>query len=150
MSLINEHETYPLQLFIWQADTVLHTHLIGNASVLAENGDALHLDSVLDYALSVAVDRHRSSLDTGPCANPGVPAYNAVENARVMLDLDILEDDTLLDTNACTDDCIGANGNVGTNLRRRVNLCRGVDEYWGNDIGGRLRELGALVLPGLL
>lgn len=52
-------ETYPLQLLVWQADAVLHADLVANTAVLAQDGDALDLDAVLDDAGGVAAGRGR-------------------------------------------------------------------------------------------
>lgn len=42
--------TYPLQLLVWQADAVLHAHFVAYSALLAQDGDALDLDAVLDDA----------------------------------------------------------------------------------------------------
>ena len=52
-----KEETYTLQLFIRQTDTVLHSHFIAHTALLAQYRDALHLDSILDDACGVATGR---------------------------------------------------------------------------------------------
>jgi hypothetical protein len=43
-------ETYPLQLLVRQADTVLNADLVADTTVLAQDGNALDLDTVLHNA----------------------------------------------------------------------------------------------------
>jgi hypothetical protein len=65
--------TYPFELLVGKADTVLHAHLIANAALLAQDGDALYLDTLLDNAGGVAADGDRSTLHTSPGAYPAAP-----------------------------------------------------------------------------
>jgi hypothetical protein len=121
-------ETYPLQLLVRQADTVLHADLITDTAVLTQDGNALDLDTVLDDAGRMATDGCRGTLNTGPGANAAAPANDGIENASVVLDLRVLKDDTLLDTST------GANVHTGTDAHVRTELGGGVD------FGGRVNE----------
>lgn len=105
--------THPLQLLVGQADAVLDADLVANAAVLAEDGDALDLDAVLDDAGRVAVDGRGRALDAGPGADAAAPADDGVEHARVVLDLRVLEHDALLDARAGADGHARADADVG-------------------------------------
>lgn len=141
--------THPLQLLVRQAHAVLHAHLVADTAVLAQDGDALHLDAVLDDARAVAGDGRRGALDTCPGTDLAVPAHDGVHDACVVLDLRVLEDDGLLDTHAGADDAASADGDVGSDLGGRVDLCGGVDVDGGDDVGGGLGELLGAHLEGL-
>lgn len=69
---------YPLELFIGQADAVLHPYFVIHATFFAQNGDSLDSDPVLDNAGSVLLNRNRRALDTSPRANAAVPADNRI------------------------------------------------------------------------
>lgn len=139
-----------LQLLIRQTDAVLHPHLIPDAAVLAQDGDALHLDAVLDDARRVAADGGGRALDARPRAHAAVPADDAVQHAGVVLDLGVLEHDGLLDADAGADDGAGADGDVGAEFGGRVDVGRGVDEDGGDDVGRGRGELRGLGLQGFL
>ena len=95
--------THPLQLLERQAHAVLHPHLVGYRALLAQDGDALHLYSVLDHAGAKLADGCRSTLDTCPRADAAAPADDGVQYASIMLDLGIFEHDSFLDTSAGAD-----------------------------------------------
>lgn len=69
-------QTYPLQLLIRQADTVLHSDLITNTTILAQDGDALDLDTILNGARHVAVSRGGCTLDASPGTDAATPTNN--------------------------------------------------------------------------
>lgn len=142
--------TYSLQLLIRQADTVLHAHLVANAAVLAQDGDALDLDTVLDDAGGVAADRGRGTLDTSPGTDAAAPADDGVEDTRIVLDLGVLEHNALLDTGTSANGDTGSDANVGAELGGRVDVGGRVDEDGGHDVGAGLSELFAAGLPSLL
>ena len=149
-TLALEVHTYPLQLLVRKADTVLHPHLIADAAVLAEDGDALDLDAVLDDAGRVAANGSERTLNTSPGTDTAAPADDRVQHAGVVLDLRVFEDDTLLDTGASTDDDAGPDAHVGTELGGGVNLGGGVDEDRGDHVGAGLGQLVTAGLPGTL
>lgn len=121
-----------------------------DTTFLAQDGDSLYLEPVLDDAGGVAGHRHGAALDTRPCAHAAVPAHDGVHDTGVVLDLGILQHNGLLDAGAAADGGAGANGNIGPQLRGGVNGGAGVDKDGRDDVGrGRGQLLGA-VLPGLL
>ena len=133
--------THPLKLLVRQADTVLHTDFISNSTLLAENGDALDLDAVLDDAGGVASNGSRCALDTRPSTDLAVPADDGVQDASVVLDLRVFKNDRLLDTYTSANDDAGADGDVGTDLGGWVDLRGGVDVDGREDVcrgGGEL------------
>lgn len=142
--------THPLQLLVRQADTVLHADLVAHAALLAQDGDRLDLDAVLDDAGGVAGQGQRGALDTCPGANLAAPADDRVHDACVVLDLGVLEDDGLLDAGATADGGAGPDRDVGAELGGRVDVGRGVDKHGGDDVGRGLGELLGAVLAGLL
>jgi hypothetical protein len=71
-------ETYPLQLLVRQTNAVLYAHLVTNATLLTENSDALHLDTILVDAGGVAIGRGGSSLDAGPGPDAAAPADDGI------------------------------------------------------------------------
>lgn len=79
-------------------------------------------------------DGGRGTLDACPGTDSAVPTNNGVQYTGVVLDLTVLEDNSLLDTSTRTDSDTGANGNIGTQLGRRVDSCRGVDKDGRNDV----------------
>lgn len=142
--------TNPFQFLVGQTHAVLHAHLVADAAVLAKDGDALHLDAVLDNARRVAPDGGGRALDAGPGAHAAAPADNRVQHAGVVLDLRVLEHDALLDTGARADVHARADADVGAELGRGVHLGRGVDEDGGHDVDAGVRELVAAGLGRLL
>lgn len=121
-----------------------------NTTLLSQDGDGLHLESVLDNAGGVAVVGRRAALYAGPRAHAAVPPHDRVHDARVVLDLGVLEHDGLLDARAPADDGPRADGHVGAQHGGGIDAGAGVDEDGWLD-GGRGRgELLAAVLPGLL
>lgn len=144
-------ETYPLQLLVRQADTVLNTDLVADTTVLAQDSNALDLDAVLDDAGGMAADGGRGTLNTSPGTDAATPSDDRVENTSVMLDLRVLEHDTLLDTGTSTNSDARSNAHVRTELGSRVNFGGRVNEDRGNDVGARSCKLFAgFGLGGLL
>lgn len=142
--------TYPLQLLVRQADAVLHADLVTNAALLAENGDALHLDALFDYAGGVAADGNGSTLDTSPGADAAAPTNDGVHHTSIVADLGVFQDDGVLDTGTSTDHNSGANGDVGAKLGGGVDGSSRVDVDRGHDGSGGRGELLRLGLEGLL
>lgn len=98
----------------------------------------------------MAAHRRRRALDARPGAHAAVPTDDRVQHARVVFDLDVLEDDGFLDADAGADDGAGADGDVGAEFGRGVHLGRAVDEDRGEDVGGRRGEFFGLGLPCFL
>lgn len=117
---------------------------------LAENGDALNLDAILDDASGMAAHRRWGAFDAGPSSNTTVPADDCVKDTGVMLDLGFLQNDGLLDTDTGADDGFGSNGHIRAELSGRVDCSGRVDEDWWNDIGRWFGDLLGLRLEGLL
>lgn len=92
----------------------------------------------------------RRALDAGPGAQLAAPSNDGVQHARVVLDLDVLEDNGLLNPHTGTDHRAGTNGHIGTELRRWVHMCRWMNVDGGYDRGGWRCELLRLSLKGLL
>ena len=142
--------THPLQLLIWQTHAVLHPHLIAHPAVLAQDRDTLHLDPVLHDTRRVAAHGRRRAFDARPGTHAAVPPDDGVQHARVVLDLDVLEDDGFLDADTGADDGAGSDGDVGAEFGRSVHLGGAVDEDGRDDVGGRRGELFGLGLPCFL
>lgn len=142
--------TYALQFLKRQAHTVLYPHLVTHGTLLAQDGDALDLDAVLDNAGRVAARGDRGTLNTGPGTNAAAPADDRVHHACIVLDFGVFQHDRVLDTSACAHDHTGSNGNVGAQLRCRVHCCGGVDVDWGHDGSGRRGQFVRSGLEGLL
>mgnify|MGYP007054560879 CR=1 FL=1 len=98
----------------------------------------------------MTVERRRRALDPRPRAHTATPPDDRVQHARVVLDLGVLEHNGVLDACSGADDRPGADGDVGPQLGRRVDRRGGVDEDWGNDVGGGRGELVRSGLEGLL
>lgn len=109
MAIRDDCMTYPLELLVRQADTVLYADLVTNAALLAENSDALHLDALLDDAGRVAADGNGSTLDTSPGTDAAAPTNNGVHHASIVADLRVLQDNGVLDTSTSTDHNAGTN-----------------------------------------
>lgn len=137
--------TYPLQLLVGQADTVLHADLIADTTVLAKDGNALDLDTILDDAGRVAANRGRGTLNSSPGTNAATPANDGVENASVVLDLAVLEHDTLLDTGASANVSARANAYIGAELSSGVHFGCRVNEDGRDDVCARSGKLFAVV-----
>lgn len=142
--------THPLQLLVRKAHAVLHPNLVTNAAVLAEDGDALHLDPVLDNARRVARGRDGRPLNTSPRAHARPPPDDGVQHARVVLDLRVLENNRLLDARAGPNHHARPNRHVGPQLGGRVDRGSGVHKHGRNDVRRRRRELLGPVLHGPL
>lgn len=142
--------TYALQFLKWQAHTVLYPYFVTHGTFLAQDGDALNLDAVLDNAGRVAASGDRGALNTGPGTDAAAPANDRVHHACIVLDLGVFQHDRVLNTSACAHDHTGSNGNVGTQLRCGVHRCGGVDVDWGHDGSRRRGELVRSGLEGLL
>jgi len=80
----------PLELLEREAHAVLHAHLVAHGAVLAQDGNALHLDPILHNARRMCASWDRSAFDTSPCTDSRAPTHNRVQNARVVLDLGVL------------------------------------------------------------
>lgn len=130
-------QAYPLQLLIRQAHAILHPHLIPHATVLAQNGDALHLDAVLDNARGVTAHRSGSPFDSSPCTNAAVPSDDRIQHTGVVLDLRVLENNGFLDTDTRSDDHPRTDGDIGPQFRRRVHLSAAIDKDRRDDIRRR-------------
>lgn len=142
--------TYPLQLLVWQADTILHAHLVVDTALLTQNGYSLHLDAILDYARGMAVRRRWRALHTGPCTDLAAPTHDGVQNAGIMLNFGVLQNDRLFHTSTTTDSGARPDGYVGAQLGGRIDVCSGVNEDGRDDVGRGSGELLGSVLPGLL
>lgn len=94
-------------------------------------------------------DRRRRSLDTRPRADLAVPAHNRVQHARIVLDLAVLEDDSLLDAHTGADVHARANRHIGAQLGCRIHGGRRVDVDGRNDVCAGLGELLVAGLEGL-
>ena len=130
----SKEDTCPLQLLIGQADAILHPHFVTDAAILAENGDALHLDPVLDNARRVTTDGRRRPLDPGPSPHAAVPPDDRIQHARVVFDLGVFQDDRLLDADTGADDGAGTDRDVRTKFGARIDVGCGVDEHWRQDV----------------
>ena len=99
----------------------------------------------------MAADGSRGTLNTSPSTDAATPANNGVENTGVVLDLRVLENDTLLDTGTGANNDAGSNAHVGAELGGRVDCGGRVNEDRRNDVGAGGGELpGGLGLSGLL
>jgi len=121
-------KTYPLQLFVRQANAVLYANFIANTTVLAQDGDTLHFDTVLHDASSVASDGSRGALDSCPGSYAAVPANDRVENTSIMLDFRVFQYNRLLDSNSRADNDTRADGDVWPEFGAWVNFCCRMDE----------------------
>ena len=110
-------ETYSLQLLVWQADTVLHLHFIAHTTLLSNDCDTLNLDTVFDNARAVGCDWRWGAFNSSPRANFATPSDNGVEDAGVMFNLDIFQNDRFFDTYA------GSNVRSWPNRHIRAKLC---------------------------
>ena len=79
--------TYPLQLLVGKADTVLHSYFICHCALLAQDCDALQFYTVLDHAGAEFAHRGGCALDSRPSADAAAPANDRVQYAGVVLDL---------------------------------------------------------------
>lgn len=129
--------TYPLQLLIRQAHAILHPHFVSHATILAQNGNALHLDAVLDNARGVTSHRSGSPFDSSPCTNTAVPSDDRIQHTGVVLDLRVLENNGFLDTDTRSDDHARTDGDVGPQFRRRVHLSAAIDKDRRDDVRRR-------------
>ena len=82
---------YPLQLLERKTDTVLHANFITNTALLAQDRDALDLDTILDNAGRVASSWGWCSFYTSPCTDSAIPSNDRIENACIMLDLRVFQ-----------------------------------------------------------
>lgn len=139
-----------LQLLVGQADTILHADLVTHSAFLAEDRNALDLDPVLDDAGRVAADWSGRAFDASPRSNAAVPANNGVENAGIMLDFCILQDDGVFDSGTCADDCFRSNRDVGPQLGGRVHGGRGMDKNRRDNVGRGACDFFRLRLESLL
>lgn len=133
--------SYPLQFLVWQANTVLHANFICHGAILAENGNALDLDAVLDDAGGVASNGSWCALNTGPGTNLAGPTNDGVQNTCIVLDLRVFENDGLFDTRTSSNDDTRANRDVGSDLGSWVDLGGGVNVDWRQNVCGGGREL---------
>jgi hypothetical protein len=147
---MNKRTTYPLELLVRQTHAILHADLITDATLLAEDRDALHLDTLLDNAGGVAAHGDGCALHTSPGTDTAAPADDRVHDAGVVADLGVLKDNRVLDTSTGTDHDTRADRNVRTELGGGVDGGGGVDVDRGNDSGGGRSELGGLSLECLL
>lgn len=138
-----------LELLVGQADAVLDPNLVADGTVLAQDGDALDLDAVLDDARRVVGDGQSGAFDTGPCTDLAVPPDDGVHDAGVVLDLAVLEDDGLLDAHASADGDARADGDVGAKLGGGIDVGAGVDVDRGDDVCGGSGKLFGASLEGL-
>lgn len=125
-------------------------NLVTNAAILAKDRNALHLDTVLDNAGRVAAGRKRRTLDTSPSANTAAPSNNGVQNTCVVLNLGVLQHDTLLDTGTGANNNAGSDADVGAELGGGMDVGGRVDEDGGNNVGAGGGEFVAANLRGLL
>lgn len=133
---IKGNSTYPLELLVRQANTILYAHFVAHTTLLAQDGDALDFDTLLDDAGRMAANRDGGSLHTSPGTDPAAPANDGVQNASVVADLSIFENDRVLHTGTGPNDDARTDGDVGPELGRGVNFSGRVDVDWGNDGGG--------------
>lgn len=139
------NNTYPLQLLVRQTHAVLHADLITNTTLLAKNGDALHLDTLLDNAGRVAGQGDGCALHASPGTDTAAPADDGVHDAGVMADLGVLKDDRVLDTGTGADHDTRADRDVRSKLGGGVDGGSGVDvdrRYDGGRGGSEFRRLG--------
>lgn len=142
--------TYPLKLLVRKTHAVLHADLIANTTLLTKNGDALHLDTLLDNAGRVAAHGDGSALHASPGTDTAAPADNGVHDASVVADLGILKDNRVLDTGTGADHDTWADGDVRAELGGGVDRGSGVDVDRRHDGGGGGREFRGLGLECLL
>lgn len=142
--------TYPLQLFVRQADAVLHPHFIIDTTFLTQDGNGLHSDAVLDNAGGVLLHGDGGTFDTSPRSNTAIPAHNRVQNQGIVLDLSVLQNDRLLNTGTTADIGTSSNGDIGAKLGGRVDVSRRVDVNGWDNVGRRRGKLVGTILPGLL
>lgn len=101
---MEETSAYPLQLLVRQANTVLYSNFIANPAILTEDCDTLDFDAILHNTGGVTTDGSWGTFDTRPSADTAAPTNDGVEDTCVVLDLDVLEDNRLLDTDTWTND----------------------------------------------
>lgn len=89
-----------------QNGTAVHIHLVGDAHVVSQNGDVLQ---------------------TSPAADGAVPADNGGLDPSVVLNLAVLHHDAALETDTVTNDNIRSNDHVGTNAAVVTDLGGGVN-----------------------
>ncbi len=145
-----------LQLLIRQTNAILHTNLITDTTLLAQDGDTLYFDPVLDDRRAVAGHRCGRAFNARPGSNTTIPPDDRVQDTGVVFDLRLIQHDGFLDAHARADDGLRADGDVGAEFRGRVDLRGGVDEdRWHDSRGGfcdlcrlRLERLGQVECVG--
>ncbi|KAB8346057.1 hypothetical protein FH972_023109 [Carpinus fangiana] len=105
-----------MRFLIRQTHAILHLDLVAHAALLAQDGDALHLDAVLYDARVVVCDGRGCALDARPGAHAAAPTDDAVQYAGIVADLDVFEDDALLDAHARANDGPGSDADVRPDL----------------------------------
>ena len=138
-----------LQLLVGQAHAVLHPDFIAHRTVLAQNSNALYLYAVLDDAGRVVSNGQCGALYTRPGADLAVPPDDSVHDARVVLDLAVLEDNRLFDAYTGTDGDARADGHVGAEFCSGIDMGAGVDVNGRDDVCGGGGELFGARLEGL-
>lgn len=108
-----------LKLLVWQHNAVADDGLVLDRDLLAQDRHALDLEPVLGHCCAV-VCTWRSALDARPATHLRVPANDRVQDAGVLLDVDVVQNDRVPDTGALTDNHVRSDRNVGSELEIQI------------------------------
>lgn len=104
-----------LELLVWEHNAVADDGLVLNGDLLAQDRHALDLEPVLSHSRAV-VCTWRRALHARPTAHLRIPANNRVQNAGVLLDVHVVQNDRVPDAGALANNDIGSDRDVGSKL----------------------------------
>ena len=85
--------------------------------------------------------RRRRALYPRPRTDTTVPSHNAIQHARIVLDLRLIEDNTLLDTYAWANDGFRTDTDIRTKFSRGIDFGGWMDEDRWQDVGRGFGDL---------